>query len=432
MSAGSVLHGVDLDSAAVRLVAAILSRQALERCMSLILSWRSRGKATRWVSLPADEVGQVAALDTQAQHFKSQSDVCTFLARLSEYDSAVRMENLKPLGIYRLSSSTIDDILRKQGLGLNKSNRQSLHNRLMNARKWVTISFHFGSGLLVLIPLESKEPYQVSQRTCRRMDDAGLQRAHQLLLKNTNTMQSLCQIGSVTEQLFKDEIEVEFTFEEQLRNVSASQVANAVAHLSAEALIQFLRPVIYSWENLWNYGGPWPRPPDWEGEWPMDPTLAPGLPCDLCEATDPCLCLINCLPIDRYRIIETSRIGRGIIAHAQAPGEVAFRKNAIIGELTGELVPLDTYADGLVMNIHRPDVAGYPPICQLYCRNNSNWVRLVNHSCKPNAVFKSMVINGRVHMMLSALDHHILDGEEVTASYGTDYFSTGVCLCGHC
>lgn len=59
-------------------------------------------------------------------------------------------------------------------------------------------------------------------------------------------------------------------------------------------------------------------------------------------------------------------------------------------------------------------------------------ISFVNHSCKPNAVFKRFS-SGLSEMIVSVQAlHEIHKGEEITCSYGANYFKPGDCLCDTC
>lgn len=53
--------------------------------------------------------------------------------------------------------------------------------------------------------------------------------------------------------------------------------------------------------------------------------------------------------------------------------QIVYRKGQVLGELLGELVPLDTHQDGWAMEFVRPDFND-EPIAQIYTKDMGNWV----------------------------------------------------------
>lgn len=84
------------------------------------------------------------------------------------------------------------------------------------------------------------------------------------------------------------------------------------------------------------------------------------------------------------------------------------------------------------MELIRPDFEG-EPIAQIYSKNMGNWVRKVNHSCRPSAEFRVMKISGSWRQMLVAINDIPHNGE-VTAGCGNEFVrGRGIkCQCGHC
>ncbi|KAF2187932.1 SET domain-containing protein [Zopfia rhizophila CBS 207.26] len=207
------------------------------------------------------------------------------------------------------------------------------------------------------------------------------------------------------------------------------QVSPLIRH-TEDDLLSFLEPVQYLEKNSYEPVDGWLKPRNWQWDWPMDPTWAPpDTKCDMCKAT-PCDC-ISTLPKNRYRILYYGAKGRGIQARASSPGGLAFEKDQYIGELTGKLVPPDTYDNSMTINLNRSDIDEEPVVCQVYCQDQGNWVRLVNHSCKPCARLVAKIVSGKAGVMLQATQD-IYDGAEVTVNYGRGHFGNNDCLCEVC
>jgi hypothetical protein len=108
----------------------------------------------------------------------------------------------------------------------------------------------------------------------------------------------------------------------------------------------------------------------------------------------------------------------------------SYSEGQIIDELFGEVVPLDTYHDGWVIEFWRPDLDD-EPIAQIYAGKTGNWVRKVNHSCDPSAKFCVKKISGRWRMTLVAL-RNMPHNSEITAFCGRGFLQGKKCLCDVC
>jgi hypothetical protein len=102
--------------------------------------------------------------------------------------------------------------------------------------------------------------------------------------------------------------------------------------------------------------------------------------------------------------------GQGVFAIG-----MSYVENQILGELVGELVPLDTHHDGWAFEVMRPDLG--EPVAQIYTGEVGNWGRKVNHSDDPSAAFHKMKISGWWRVMIVAI-RDIPHGTEITAFCG--------------
>jgi hypothetical protein len=91
---------------------------------------------------------------------------------------------------------------------------------------------------------------------------------------------------------------------------------------------------------------------------------------------------------------------------------LAYRKDQILGELTGEFVPLGSNYDCWSIDFLRPDLDC--AVAQLHTKRMGNWVRFVTHSSKPNAELRVMKITGLWRIMLVAVQD-IYHGLKITA-----------------
>lgn len=124
---------------------------------------------------------------------------------------------------------------------------------------------------------------------------------------------------------------------------------------------------------------------------------------------------------------------RGAEVVVGAHGRVrVFQRGAKIDQLTGLLVPDDKkYDDGWSLEIRRGDLHHKAPVSgRIYCRFEGNIMRFCNSSCDPNGAVVWARCSGRYVAIVEAL-RDIFDGDELTFSYGTEYFSDeSPCQCG--
>ncbi|KAF2189961.1 hypothetical protein K469DRAFT_701246 [Zopfia rhizophila CBS 207.26] len=407
--------------ASIRLTAAILSKKTIERCITLISAWRSSKVLPTDAFRPTtnDCIGRAAAFARSAQLYEANTGLDILLVRLAELNFALEMNEARA-GAIRTNKRHIDDVLNR--LQWQQTKRKALEMRLANGRKWLKICGEFGPGLLCLIPFTSEEPCCISQDFCYKLVEDDIDAFHVLVEEKRQFIDRLCKFGTLMQDMLLNDQNIEFQCE-------SSQLSPLI-RCTEDDLLSFLEPVQYLETNFYEPVDGWLKPRNWQWDWPIDPTLTPpDYKCDLCQATQ-CNCISN-LPKNCYRIIQYGTKGRGIQARASSQGRLAFRKYEYIGELTGELVPPETHNNGMALDFHRPDIIDEPVVCQVYCEKKGNWVRLVNHSCKPCARFVIKVVSGKVRVMLQAIQD-IWNGQELTANYGRGYFETKDCLCEIC
>ena len=134
------------------------------------------------------------------------------------------------------------------------------------------------------------------------------------------------------------------------------------------------------------------------------------------------------LPNNPFRIASTRRYLRRdeaciVATHRIEPGEA-------IQNLCGRRLPLsDAELEALVKAQKDFSVLGET----LFCPQSllAGPVRLLNHSCHPNAELRAM---GERFDVTVAARGRIDEGEEITIDYGSEYFGSGNedCLCGPC
>lgn len=181
--------------------------------------------------------------------------------------------------------------------------------------------------------------------------------------------------------------------------------------------------------NLWTPGKfpDWKKPAGWFGQWPWDPTaIQQGFKqCDLC-AEPLCDCITTRLCTAIPAIVDAGVMGQGVDA------TVAYKVGDNLGELIGEIVPLDDDRDdGWSAQVKRFDLRGSPAVCKINTRRMGNWGRKVNHSCEPNVQLVCRPVSGKWRILFE-VTHPIESGQAILIHYGDDYFKDGgiKCLCG--
>ncbi|KAF2188785.1 SET domain-containing protein [Zopfia rhizophila CBS 207.26] len=408
--------------ASFRLAAAVLSTKATERCILLLKSWRAQASLIDpFRTTSNDWVIRAAMFAKRAEELEAHHELNNLLSRLADFYFASEIDSAKA-GSTRNDSSHINAVLNQLKWANNESARTTLQNRLKIGRKLRSICKKFGTGLLCLVPFSSDAPYHISATVCLKMKDVEIREFQDLVSGYEEFMRLLCEFGTSLLNILVEHREIEFEYER--REICS------LDQFTEDELLSLLKPVPYLKTNFYNSAYDWPKPDNWQWSWPTDPTWVPSEhPCDLCGTTQ-CDC-ISSLPTNRYRICYYDRKGRGIQAYASSRGGLVFNKNEYIGELTGELVPPATYDSPMTLDFRRPDLPEEPVVCQVYCGDKGNWIRLVNHSCNPCARFVFKVVSGKARVMLQA-SREIYDGMEVTAKYGSDRLKGDNCLCEVC
>ncbi|KAJ4352288.1 vacuolar membrane-associated protein iml1 [Didymosphaeria variabile] len=132
--------------------------------------------------------------------------------------------------------------------------------------------------------------------------------------------------------------------------------------------------------------------------------------------------------IENIRISLTPSKGYGVFARSD------FKANQVLGEYTGELVPIDkTRSDeetqylaniniGKASLTQKGTLACRQPYCCIDAASKGSVFRFLNHSCDHNAA----LILGRIGMsrrvMMIQTTKPIAEGEEITIDYGPEYF----------
>ena len=324
------------------------------------------------------------------------------------------MDKLAPKGILRLASKKERETVRaKLGWKMDKFNKH-----LTFGKKWNSLCGKY-DGLLCFMPGSGAGPgYDCD------LEEDDIPTFHRLL--DTQQVRRLCEVAKAFQGILGGAIDVEFLWESS--NITTADIYQ---NGKLSAVFGILPSVdsgnVYHPERYPHWARPTRWPSDWPS-WPVDPTEATG--CDLCETETTCTCATQIFPPVTPRIKRYAK-GLGLQAVSLHPGQTAYNKGDWIGELTGELVPVNSNEDAKwLADIIRTDIEPSVSVCKLYCGRRGNCFRLLNHSCRPSAKLLSLKLSSRLILVIQAMKD-IADGSEITISYGKDFFGSG-CLCEFC
>lgn len=409
--------GGDLPSPAVFCAAtAIWSRTAINQFQSLVLSMRDISKHSFRLDSHGDPSSRVVQRLRLIEAAERKSKLGTFQYRLhlmyliedwvSAREAACRT---------RADTASIDEILQKYGWDRKTLKR---YHRLGNTWKGLCGG---DQGLLCFILLEGNKGLGVTLETYTDMNAGDRAMFRQILDSNhQNYTKSLCSAGNAfLDALNRTAEDMDFRLESgnfDPYNVSEERLLKSLEQFPTITENEYVKDKYPDWRV------PVEWPEQYRHKWPIDPTAlldASSRRCDLCMERS-CSCISNYQrPMPRIKNYEGE--GRGLQAVANGPGQIAYKKNEIIGELAGELVPLGTYQDGRTLELVRGDLPEEPRVCQIHCGNKGSIFRLLNHHCQPNTRFCGMTISGRYRMMVKAA-RDILNGDKMTVHYGSDFW----------
>ncbi|KAK3695518.1 hypothetical protein B0T22DRAFT_526953 [Podospora appendiculata] len=371
----------------------ICNKSAFDRLAGLVREWRVQSKTFAEVGGGMDLVNYVD------EQLHGSSALNIFLRRfckvkLADWDR----DFVKTSGQQPASKESVDQLLYK--LDWDESKRHKLHDYLREGKCWKTICGDYG-GLLCLIPFDTPD----AQFSELALFQNTVSHFHQKI--DVPIVHRLCDVGKVLERSIWNDLDLpEFIWE--TANTAVLALDQVVPLLNRFSIIKI------NHFDLAKYN--WQRPTNWKAtwKWPSDPTSMPcrgPKQCNQCGVKTSCQCLQQLVP-EIQRVSDDGSKGAGI--RALGP----YRKDVILGELLGELVPVGMGASTgeWTMELQRPDLAG-ESVAEINPKVMGNWVRKVRHSTEPSAEFKIMKITGRWRMMLVAL-RDITFGEEITAKFG--------------
>lgn len=191
-----------------------------------------------------------------------------------------------------------------------------------------------------------------------------------------------------------------------------------------------------------NYKGNWPPTSDED----LLGSPAEQEECAICRRQSLCQCDYPAFTNyseqfyhDAITIMSTEGKGHGLFARFD------FEKNRVLGEYTGELVPIDNSRSDEETRYMADITIGQANLTQkgtlaALCRQAKCWIdasrkgsifRFLNHSCDWNAGLQLARVGMGRRVLMVATTKAIAAGEEITIDYGKDYWKAGeTCQCG--
>lgn len=338
-----------------------------------------------------------------------------FQTRLAQHAEVVKQTRAREINqrCIRIQRGEIRKILKDTRM----NERQYYHHR-ERGEKWREYCELF-PGILAFI-LSQTQAYGFSATDWVRVKKTELISLHRHL--NTEHISALCAAGKKFEDsLILTADDVEFVGESRLLD-----------NATPGELLSYLEPVPITDENVYveNKYPNWRRPEYWPKgwKWPDDPmSIPPGEEqCSVCDQHK-CDCASRRPEIPpRIRIYEGKN--RGLQAVAKEAGQIAYPKNTRLGELTGELVPPNTYRNGKCYAVCRRDLVFEPEVAQINCDRIRNIFGLMNHHCEPTVESRGMRVSGKYRVELYTT-RDVYDMEELTFHYGRRYWGKRNCPC---
>ncbi|KAL1850478.1 hypothetical protein Daus18300_012892 [Diaporthe australafricana] len=307
---------------------------------------------------------------------------------INQYLFAVDIDKARD-GMLRLPSETKDKIIKAAGLC---GRQYEYHLQLGNQWRKVCGAFE---GILCFIPSHKHNPFQVSATMYRDMDDQELEGFHDLLADEYT--RTICAAG----KSFQDSLGAQdscFTWETKM-------LSKPLYKLPEEDMLSYIKPVPSLAEDKYCAA----EFPDWP-----DPTLIPSeeKQCDYCSSPS-CHCYSANASNTKSRIMVYPGKGLGLQAISAEPGAVVYRKNDLIGFLTGKLVPPGSLDKNQATEFYK---------CQIDSRDEGNEYRLINHACETHAAARLLKkkLSGRFRLCVLALKD-INNGAEITITYSPEH-----------
>jgi hypothetical protein len=374
---------------ATTLANAVCGKRAFRHLCSLIRAWRARQQP--FFSLTGNEKAEVQLIRV-IEGLSCTGNLLEFLSRLAKSELAKKMDGRKHPDYVYARPIDVDAILKDLGWENTGPKKRKLRHFISEGRRWNTICQDF--AVCLIPPNRGDRSEQRSPRGAQYQDSELNIALFRKSLRMDEFNLSIRRMANIFQCAILEQRDVpEFLWE--------SEDAQTMERLSQTQLLPLMEQFRVITTNVCDFDK-WDGAPDiWPWEWPQVPNLVPpaDTQCDLC-GENTCDCITNIwLPnLPRTEVEEPD--GRVLRAVA-AEGVLAYRKGQILGELTGEFVPLGSYHECWSIDFLRPDLDR--AVAQLYTKRMGNWVRFVRHSSKPNAELRVMKITGMWRIMLVAV-----------------------------
>jgi hypothetical protein len=184
-----------------------------------------------------------------------------------------------------------------------------------------------------------------------------------------------------------------------------------------------------------------PKTKRWPKELKHAMEIPPDAPkCEVCHGSDLCTCIIEIQKKADLKVVNDGAKGEGVMAFAwesdsddvKTRKKPLYRKGDIIDELSGDIkdepgpdYSIEIWRDDLDLRLGKP-------IGFLYCRDKSNALRKINHTCgNPNVKFEEQTLSCK-RRYVAVAERDIYSGDWLLADYGPDFWKGREtdCLCG--
>jgi hypothetical protein len=370
----------------LRQLAETISAQAVSKLVRVVLGWRNSDSRLRRLMVTS----KYGIIPNVQSPLDGLEDFTRFMGRVSLVKLAMAANERNTMkGRTRAEPNDLDALL--ETLGWQRKHRQLLVNKIRKGRSWLRACGD-DVGLLCFLTDPCSELSEESQEELRK------------LLRETKYMKAVFNIMALFERSI-EETDIEFKWE----SLDCTSVKDWSSLLAATSVIGACKcGPLQSWTKPNEWPTSWP--------WPCNPLSIPEgeTQCEICSGSG---CRCSYLPDRRPRIANFTGRGLGLRAMSCDPQALAYEKNDIIGEIVGLLQPLRSCPAKThrYFELKRTDLPLEPRIGWIDCENESNMLRLVNYSCRPNAALRGVRISGLYRVLLVAL-HNIWDEEEITAS----------------
>ncbi|KAF6780740.1 lysine -specific demethylase 4c-like protein, partial [Colletotrichum sojae] len=331
---------------------AIGSRPAIQQFCNIVRSRRDPNDDRSRVASSSDPNIRIEQRINNIRKSQQRSDLEKLRKRLDEFYLAEDIEQSKD-GRLQSDPTVIGNILKRTGLS-----KDTFKHHQKWGNKWRVIC-RGRPALMCFIPLGQNE-FDISSKTYTELESTELDRFHHLI--DIPYVHSICTAAEAfLRSLDSTSDDVEFRWEAD----------NMPLHeLPENKMLDYLQPFPSSPGNMFHPNDhdlfdAWPNVPwPFDTPQPPDPTMIAKSvypKCDFCDIDD-CQCVLGSDRGGHHqpRIKDYGGLGRGLQAVALKMGQVAYEKGAVIGFVTGEVVPAGARSGPWALDFVRPDLDGEP------------------------------------------------------------------------